>query len=197
MSKTLQITAQGIENGQPVPERFAHGAPDGKGGVRDSENIRPALRWQGAPENTRSFAIIVVDKDVPTDFSSANRPGQTISAAMPRRNFYHWLLADIPADIISLPEGRAGRMVPGINGKNSYGDGGVDNGIGYDGPLPPWNDERLHHYHFIVYALDMPSLDLQEGFSGEELESAMQGHILAQGEIVGTYTTNQAMRKAA
>ncbi|SVE20694.1 uncharacterized protein METZ01_LOCUS473548 [marine metagenome] len=63
---------------------------------------------------------------------------------------------------------------------------------GYDGPCPPWNDELLHHYEFQVYALDVESLGLDDNgdFRGPDVMAAMQGHILAKGKIVGTYTQN-------
>jgi Raf kinase inhibitor-like YbhB/YbcL family protein len=65
---------------------------------------------------------------------------------------------------------------------------------GYDGPCPPWNDERAHRYTFKVYALDVPSLNLSGAFTGPEAEAAMQGHVLAEGEAVGLYTLNPDLR---
>ena len=79
-----------------------------------------------------------------------------------RKAFYHWLLVDIPADVTSLGEGD----LAGVAGRNSMGDRSKS-GNGYDGPCPPFNDERVHTYHFSVYALDVATLDLRPGFSGE------------------------------
>lgn len=81
-------------------------------------------------------------------------------------------------------------------GRNSYGDGAKGKN-GYDGPCPPWNDERIHTYHFIVYALDVVSLDLDDGFSGAQAEKALAGHILAQGEATGIYSTNPKVKLTA
>ena len=67
---------------------------------------------------------------------------------------------------------------------------------GYDGPGPPWNDERIHHYHFTVFALDVPSLGLEGRFGGPEARAAMEGHVLAMGEWVGTYALNPSLRDA-
>ena len=64
---------------------------------------------------------------------------------------------------------------------------------GYDGPCPPWNDEAIHHYHFTVYALDVASLNLEEPFGAPEVLAAIEGHVLAQGECIGTYTLNPAL----
>jgi Raf kinase inhibitor-like YbhB/YbcL family protein len=195
--EALNVTVDGIRNNQPIPERCARCIPDNKGQSRDGDNRRPAINWSNGPSGTRSYTVIVVDKDVPTSFDAANKPDKTIPADMPRKNFYHWLQADIPADVTNFSEGAAGEVSPGISGRNSFGGRGTAQGIGYDGPCPPWNDERLHHYHFQVYALDVPSLKLSLGFEGGQLEQAMQGHILAMGEVVGIYTTNQRRRQAA
>ena len=82
----------------------------------------------------------------------------------------------------------------GIGGVNSYtdfleGDPDMGGTYGhYDGPFPPFNDERLHHYHFVVHALDVPSLGLEGEFKLDDVREAMEGHVLDQGELVGTYT---------
>jgi Raf kinase inhibitor-like YbhB/YbcL family protein len=68
------------------------------------------------------------------------------------------------------------------------------NYFGYDGPCPPWNDERLHHYVFTLYALDAPRLALGAAFSGAEARQAMQGRILAQATLTGLYSLNPALR---
>jgi phosphatidylethanolamine-binding protein (PEBP) family uncharacterized protein len=66
--------------------------------------------------------------------------------------------------------------------------------LGYDGPCPPWNDERLHHYRFHLRALDV-ALDLHDGFALSELEAMLQGHVLAEAALTGTYTLNAALRR--
>ena len=65
---------------------------------------------------------------------------------------------------------------------------------GYDGPCPPWNDELVHHYHFTVYALDVPSLRLDGRFGGPDALRALHSHILAKGSWMGTYTLNPELR---
>ena len=64
---------------------------------------------------------------------------------------------------------------------------------GYDGPCPPWNDERLHHYRFTLYALDVPTLGLSSAFGGPEALAAMEGHVLAESSWTGTYTLNPSL----
>lgn len=193
----LEITVEGFGNNRSIPMRYARCGADAKSGHCEGGNMRPAITWSGAPVGTQSYVVMVVDTDAPAQFDAANQAGRTIPATVARRNFYHWLQADIPVDTTHIPEGPGGIVKPGIGGQNDYGSGGADHGLGYDGPCPPWNDERLHHYHFRVYALDVPSLGLVPGYSGEELERAIQAHILAQGQVVGTYTTNQQMLRAA
>lgn len=190
MAITVKVT--GIEAGKPIPERFAYCAPDGKGMVHPGGNTSPAIEWQGAPDEAQSFFLMVVDRDVPADFGPANKADQRIPETAPRRNFYHWLVADIPPVIARFEENEA---VRGQKGRNSFAERGKGQN-GYDGPCPPWNDERIHTYHFIVFALDVVTLDLDEGFSGEQAEKALAGHILAQGEATGIYTTNAKVRLA-
>ena len=66
---------------------------------------------------------------------------------------------------------------------------------GYDGPCPPWNDDLLHHYHFRVYALDVETIGVSGRFNAAAALAAMQGHVLAEAELVGTYTLNAALRR--
>lgn len=193
----LNISVEGIGEGQAIPPRYARCVPDGNGQSREGENIRPAISWSKGPDDTRSYMVVVVDMDAPTRFDAANQPGKTIPEALPRKAFYHWVQADIPPHVMGLPEGKAGRVGPGVSGRNSFGERGAEQGIGYDGPCPPWNDERLHHYHFQLYALDVPTLRLKEGFSVEEAQKAMQEHVLAKSETVGAYATNQKRKEAA
>lgn len=188
----LIVKLTGIEAGKPIAERFAYCAADGQGVTRPGGNISPAIAWQDAPDNAESFFMMVVDRDVPADFGPANKAGQTIPAGVPRRNFYHWLVADIPPAVARIGEGE---HVIGQKGRNSFAERGRGQN-GYDGPCPPWNDERVHTYHFIVYALDVPTLNLNDDFSGEEAEAALAGHILAEGEVTGTYTTNSQVKIA-
>jgi Raf kinase inhibitor-like YbhB/YbcL family protein len=194
----LTVTSDAIMSGKPIDAKYAYCKPDGKGKTENGGNMNPGLRWSGAPAGTKSYAVIVVDPDVPASFELANQEGKTIPENFGRRDFYHWVLVDVPPSVTEIPEGKASSGVTasgkpvgetefGITGHNDYS---ATSGS-YDGPCPPWNDERLHHYHFRVYALDVPTLNLPKGFGGKEVSAAMQGHVLAQGELVGTYTNRQ------
>jgi Raf kinase inhibitor-like YbhB/YbcL family protein len=123
----------------------------------DGQNTAPPLQWSGMPQETKSVAVICDDPDAPSG------------------TFTHWVLYDIPASTHALGDGAA----IGKTGVNSFGN------TGFGGPCPPRKDSA-HHYHFHVYALDVDSLG-PDGFSKEEAMKAMEGHILAQGDLVGTY----------
>jgi hypothetical protein len=205
--ESMRITVEGVNEGQPVPGPFAFAVPEPKEHMSLSDNRNPKVVWDGVPEGTRSFALLVVDPDAPTDASDVNQDGKTVPADLPRADFYHWVLVDIPADVRQIDEGEdadgvvprgkeIGQTAKGIRGANDYTDflaGDPDmKGVygGYDGPCPPWNDERLHHYTFTVYALDVTSLGLSGEIRGPQVVEAMQGHILDQASVTGTYTLN-------
>ncbi len=133
----------------------------------EGKDTSPALSWSGVPSDTKELAMIVADPDAPR--------------AEP---WVHWVIYKIPADATGLPEGmpRAERVTMpagALQGTNSWDQ------IGYGGPMPP-PGHGLHHYHFKLYALDAP-LNLKPGATKEQLLKAMDGHVLAQGELIGTY----------
>lgn len=125
----------------------------------DGEDISPELSWMHPPEAARSFGLIVDDPDAP------------------RGIFTHWVLFDIPADVEQLPAKASGI---GKGGRNDF------HHEKYGGPCPPPNHGE-HRYFFKLFALDVPSLDLQVGAAREDVEQAMQGHILDQAELMGRY----------
>ncbi len=199
----LAVYVQGIEEGKRIPDKYVYCVPDAKTHTKDGGNINPRISWSGQPEGTESFAIIMHDPDVPTVFDDANKEGKTISAKLPRRDFYHWVLVDIPAHITAIEEGQdskdktpkaPGKKAYGITGRNDYSTPQQPMG-GYDGSCPPWNDEIIHHYHFTVYALDVPSLNLKDGFGGIEAMEAIKNHTIAKGSVIGTFTQNQELLK--
>lgn len=120
-------------------------------------DLSPALKWSGAPSTTRSFALIVDDPDAPLGV------------------FTHWVVFDIPATQTEIAEGA---LSAGTSGRNSSGK------TGYMGPCPP---SGVHRYVFTLYALDVDSLKLNAGATKDQVLAAMQGHILAQGSLMGKY----------
>lgn len=130
--------------------------------AKGNENLSPPLEWGQPPEGTQSFALICDDPDA---------PGGT---------WVHWVIYNIPAEARSLPEGvpRDGTLADGSRqGKNSWGH------LGYDGPAPPGG---THRYYFKLYAVDTV-LDLEPGATKKEMMEAVEGHLLARGEFMGTY----------
>ncbi|WP_049623435.1 YbhB/YbcL family Raf kinase inhibitor-like protein [Frateuria defendens] len=206
----MQLRSDSFNDDQPIPEAFAFGKPGEPMAL--SDNLSPHLAWSGAPAGTRSFVLTCIDTDVPSRGDDVNQAGRTVPADLPRGEFVHWLLANIPPEYAELAEGACSEGIvargkrepfgpPGsVQGRNDYtgwfaGDAEMGGDyLGYDGPCPPWNDALVHHYRFRIHALDVPRLDLAAGFTLDALRAAMAGHVLDEAELVGTYTLNRALR---
>ena len=204
----MRVTSTSFADGQKIPGELAFCVPDAAHHVCLGKNLNPQLAWSDVPAGTRSFAIICHDPDVPSKGDDVNQEGRVVPAALPRVDFFHWVLVDLPAAVNAIKEGEFSNDVtprgkPGPQaaqgarqGVNNYTDwfaGDHDmrgDYHGYDGPCPPWNDEIVHHYVFTVYALDIEHLPLTGKFGGPEVRTAMQGHILAEASLTGTYTLN-------
>lgn len=202
----MKVTSRSFQNDHQIPQCHAMGIP-GKDGPVFGPNKNPHFMWSDFPSETQSFAMICHDPDVPSKPDDVNKSDRFVPYDLPRVDFYHWVLVDIPKKITELAEGQDsdgivakgkafGKVDYGVRGVNSYTawfgndpDMGGDYG-GYDGPWPPFNDERLHHYHFTVYALDVASLNLPARFEGPDALNAMTGHILDRGTFYGTYALN-------
>jgi len=130
----------------------------------DGPDRPPPLKWSGAPEGTKSFAVIVDDPDAP-------------DPKAPKMTYVHWVLYDIPASVTSLGDG-GNTMPPGArDGLNDW------KRRGYNGPCPPIG---RHRYFFKLYALDTLLGDLGSATKAD-LEAAMNGHVLGHAELMGTY----------
>ena len=202
----MQLRSDSFENGQPIPAEFAFGKRADP--VALSDNRSPHLAWRDAPADTRSFVLTVIDPDVPSRGDDVNKPDRSVPADLRRVEFVHWLMADIPPECTELAAGACSdgvvargkhdpfgppRSVQGMNDFTGFFAGDADmvgEYLGYDGPCPPWNDELVHHYHFRVSALDVATLGLARGFTLTQLREAMDGHVLATAEWVGTYSLN-------
>ena len=199
----MRIWSDSFEHRGRIPAEFAMGAPEGFGGNRN-----PHLAWADAPEGTRSFALLCIDTDAPTDASTVGREDMEIPVAQPRADFVHWVLVDIPASVHRMEAGscsdgvtaRGKRNPPGPPGSrqglNDYtgwfaGDAGMQGEyLGYDGPYPPFNDLRLHRYFFRLFALDVERLELPERFTAADVLRAVTAHELTEAAIYGTYSLN-------
>jgi len=211
---TLAIESSSLADGRPIPQvhAVATPTPDGRAEMAGADRS-PHLRWSGAPAGTRSFALSVIDPDVPADRGRMGVEGLSLGDDEPRIEFAHWLVVDIPADVHEVAEGAGGDgFVPhgrepgrasfgGIEGQTGYrglfeGNPDLDGTYGgWDGPFPPWNDEVVHRYEVSVYALDVDTVGLRPGFTLEAFRDAIDGHVLERATIVPTYTLNPSLRR--
>jgi Raf kinase inhibitor-like YbhB/YbcL family protein len=208
----MRLTSTAFADGGRIPADLAFCAIDPATHVKLSENTNPDLRWSDVPAGTKSLALICHDPDVPSRGDDVNKEGRTVPATLPRVDFFHWVLVDLPPDSAPIargefsrgvtPRGKPGPGAPrgakhGINDYTAWFAGDKDmagNYFGYDGPCPPWNDARVHHYVFTLYALDVPQLALALAFSGSDARKALTGHILTEATLTGVYTLNPAVR---
>jgi Raf kinase inhibitor-like YbhB/YbcL family protein len=155
---SIQVTSPAFENDGPIPKKY----------TADGENVSPELDLAGVSSQAKELALIVDDPDAPS-----------------KTPWVHWVLYKIPPQTPVIPEGSHGSTLEGpsgaVQGTNSW------NTLGYRGPEPP-RGHGVHHYHFKVYALSTPLvLALAPGATKDELLAAMKDHVMAQGELVGTY----------
>lgn len=204
----MKLWSDSFADGNPIPVENAFGKHHPEKRIELSSNKNPHLAWSDVPEGTRSFVLICHDRDVPSRGDDVNKEGRTVPPDLPRVDFFHWVLVDIPADVRSIGEGehsdgitargKSGPEAPGgmRHGLNDYtgwfeGDPEMSGRYyGYDGPCPPWNDTIVHHYHFTLYALDVPRCPVEGELTGQAVREAIQGHVLAEASIVGTYAIN-------
>lgn len=143
-----------------VSPAFANGAHVPTRITCDGDDISPALQWAHPPTGTAAFALVLDDPDAPSG------------------TFTHWLLCDIPPTATGLAEGFAPRAM-GVSGTNDFGR------IGYGGPCPP-KGHGPHHYRFHLHALDR-TLNVDEGFSRDDIDAALTGHVIGTATLMGTY----------
>jgi Raf kinase inhibitor-like YbhB/YbcL family protein len=154
---SLALRSPAFADGHPIPRRY----------TGDGEDLSPPISWTGLPPRATELALIVDDPDAPTD-----------------KPWVHWVIYRLPADEQGLVEGVVPVAKPAspancLQGKNSWGT------FGYRGPAPP-KGHGTHHYIFRLYALKGP-LDLPEGLDKDGLLSAIEGHVIVDAELTGTY----------
>lgn len=208
----MRLTSNSFNDGDPIPERYAFAKPDPDSQVTLAGNANPHLEWSEVPDGTRSFALICHDYDVPSKGDDVNQPDREVPGDLPRVDFFHWVLVDLPPDKTSIAEGEFSDEVVaggrdqdvhvGRHGLNDFTGWFAEdpdmagNYYGYDGCAPPWNDSILHHYVFTIYALDVDRLDVEGDFTGHDVREALVGHVLADATIEGTYTQNPRLLDA-
>jgi len=150
---TFTMTSQAFQKGGWIPPRY----------TCDGKDLSPDLAWSGAPDGTKSFALICEDPDAPMG------------------TWIHWIIFNLPARTTALPVGvpTTGELADGARqGLNDF------HRIGYGGPCPPKGP--AHRYFFTLYALDT-KLPLKPGIKKKDLMRAMQGHVLSETSLMGRY----------
>lgn len=149
---TMQLTSSAFQSGGQIPREH----------TCDGADASPPLSWNGAPDNTKSYALTCDDPDAP------------------RGTWVHWVIFNLPPQTRELPSGVSSDRAPGgaLQGRNDF------KNQGYGGPCPP--PGKPHRYFFKLYALDT-KLNLRAGATKNDVESAMKGHILAEAQLMGTY----------
>ncbi|WP_188422744.1 YbhB/YbcL family Raf kinase inhibitor-like protein [Oxalicibacterium solurbis] len=211
----MKLWSDSFKDGEAIPGEFAFCVIDPAAHVAMSSNRNPHLAWSDAPAGVQSYALIVHDPDVPSRGDDVNQEGKTVPADLPRVDFFHWTLVDIPSNVNAIaagtfsdgvtPRGKAGPAIAdssipdarhGINDYTGWFSQDKDMSgdyFGYDGPCPPWNDAIAHRYTFTLYALDIASLPVHGRFNGVQARAAIAGHVLAEASLTGWYSLNPSV----
>lgn len=159
---SFTVTSEDFADGQPLAATFAY-----EGAAEGAQNRSPQLTWDGAPDGTKSFAVTCYDPDAPTP-----------------SGFWHWALVDLPANTTSLAQGAgsAGTGLPGsaFHVRNDW------SSKDYGGCYPPDGD-RAHRYYFVVHAVDVESLGVDDEASAAVVSFNLVFHTLARAQIVGLF----------
>eukprot|EP00898_Chlorokybus_atmophyticus_P006151 jgi/Chlat1/6537/Chrsp45S06015 len=163
----LTLRSPDFKHGGHIPRKLTADGP------AQQHDLSPALVWDNIPEGTESLALIVDDPDAPDPQDPAPVP------------FVHWVICNIPPSCKGLKQGASSNSsethLPegAAEGRNDF------KVYHYRGPSPPVGE---HNYRFRLFALDVPQLDVGHKFDAPKVEDAMEGHILAQAELIGKYS---------
>lgn len=208
----MRLTTTAFAELEAIPPEYAFGKIDPRTRSSLSENLNPDFAWNDVPVGTRSFVMLCHDPDVPSKPDDVNQEGRSVPANLPRVEFFHWVLIDLPTSMTKIAcgefsngvtsRGKAGPQAArgarqGINDYSGWFATDKDMSgdyFGYDGPCPPWNDSIPHRYVFTLYALNVARLGLEGKFTGSDVRRAMQGKVLAQCSVTGRYSLNPAVK---
>src|SRR6185295_5155613 len=175
-------------------------------------NRNPHFAWADLPKGTRSLALICHDPDVPSKGDDVNKEGVWIPKELPRVQFCHWVRVDLKPDAEPLKDGEFSNGVTAGGKKGPEGPRGARQAIndytgwfatdpkmkgdyfGYDGPCPPWNDTRLHHYIFTLYGLGFATCPVEGKFTRIDALKPVQAHVLRSAKLTGVYALNPAVK---
>lgn len=204
----MKFVCNSFSDNEPIPPLHAFCIADADKHVSRGCNQNPGFEWSEIPRGTKSLVLLMHDSDAPNQTDDVNQVGRIISEQLPRGDFYHWVMVDIPADVVAIQQAEfSAGIIPG--GKESgAARAGIRQGIndysrwfaddeemrgeyfGYDGPCPPWNDSILHRYHFTLYAVSIERCPVGGAFTGPEVLAAIEDYVLEKAGLVGRYTLN-------
>jgi Raf kinase inhibitor-like YbhB/YbcL family protein len=208
----MKLTSTSFRRNGVIPGRCAFAVKHPTQRVSLAQNRNPQLAWSDVPEGTRSFALLCIDTEVPTRPDDVNQADREVPYDLPRGEFVHWLMVDIPAELREIAEGECSRGVSARGKSEPAGPAGSRQGVndytgwfagdaqmagtylGYDGPCPPWNDSRVHRYRFELLATDFERCPVEGAFTLAQLRAALQGHVLTSAEVSGRYSLNPRYR---
>ncbi|WP_029569812.1 kinase inhibitor [Pantoea ananatis] len=157
----MRVYSQDLHDGEKMPEKHVFNGMGYQG-----DNLSPHLAWEDAPEGTKSFVITCFDPDAPTG-----------------SGWWHWVVANIPAETTSLPQGagsgKAALPAGALQTRTDFGQ------AGYGGAAPPAGE--THRYIFSVHALDVDKIDVDEGASGAMVGFNVHFHVLASASLTVHY----------
>lgn len=200
----MKIYSDSFSDGSRMRDEYVFLKPHLSHQAELARNRNPHFSWSEMPEGIKSLVMIMQDIDAPTSRDFVNKPGKVVPHAYPRTEFYHWGVVDLDPKTFIQP-GEFSKEVtikgkPGPAGSrgtrhaiNDFTDWYKGNAImegtyfGYDGPAPPWNDEKLHTYIFTLYALKEKRCPVEGNFTCKDILNAMTGLILDKAAIKCTY----------
>jgi Raf kinase inhibitor-like YbhB/YbcL family protein len=207
----MRLWSDSWTNGDRIPARYAAGRVDDAGAVAFGDNLNPHLAWSDVPSAAKSMVLICHDFDVPSRGDDVNRGDREVPAELPRVDFFHWVLVDLPPRPTVIAEGEYSRgFTPrgkpgpatlrgarhGLNDYTGWFTGNAEMAgqyFGYDGPFPPFNDSLVHHYVFTLYAVSLERLPIDGAFTGAQVREKLAGQVLAEATFSGTYTLNRRL----
>ena len=208
----MRLTTSAFADMAPIPAPYAFGRVDPTSHVALSDNRNPGFQWSDAPPGTRSFVLICHDPDVPSRGDDVNQEGKTVPASLPRVDFFHWVLIDIPAATSSIAEGshsaasrraaRAARRRMAVRATASTTTPAgspatrrwpatttATTGRARRGTMPSCTATSSRSTRWTSPRLEVPAR-----FTGADVRKAMEGHVLAQAAVTGRYTLNPSVR---
>ena len=204
----MRLGSKSFISNKKIPAQFAFCAPDSRSHVTLSKNLNPHLQWQHVPTIAKSLSLICHDPDVPSKPDDVNKEGRTISAQLPRVDFFHWVLVDVNPFGGPIKEGEFSTAVTAKGKAGPQAARGARQGLndytkwfagdkamagdyfGYDGPCPPWNDSIVHHYMFTLYALNIRECPVSGRFTAPEVLAAIEGRIPDSAVLTGKSSLN-------